>query len=175
MSVRSTFATSLRPALLTVLLVVFTFASAAEVLAQRAFLNVPGIPGDSTVVGYVDWINVLSIRQSATATSRRSIACDISVVKNIDIAGPALWATAASGMIFPEMLISVVNAGADTSAKLYDIRLRNVRIGAVLASTGAADASETVTLVPQEVTLTFYTQTPSGGAGTPVTQTFGCQ
>jgi type VI protein secretion system component Hcp len=164
-----------RPALLTALILVFSLASAGEALAQRAFLFVPGIPGDSTVEGYVDWINVLSIRQSATASSRRSIACDLSVVKNIDIAGPALWATAASGLIIPEMLISVLKNGADTTAKLYDIRLTNVRITAVQASAGAADASETITLLPQGATLTYYPQSPSGAAVTPVMQSFSCQ
>jgi type VI protein secretion system component Hcp len=164
-----------KPVSIAALVFACSLLSAGEALAQRAFLFVPGIPGDSVVEGYVDWIPVLSIRQTATASSRRSIACDLSVVKNIDVAGPALWATAASGVIVPEMRISVLKNGPDTTVKLYDIRLANVRIGAVQASTGAADASETVTLVPQQVTLTFYTQTPTGGQGTPVEQSFPCQ
>ena len=171
---------SAKPVLMSVLVFVTILASAGEALAQRAFLFVPNIPGDATVEGFVDWINVLSIRQSATST-RRSIACDLSVVKNIDVAGPALWATAASGVMVPEMLISVLKSaveggsGSPTSLKLYDIRLTNVRIGAVQATTAATDSSETVTLVPQTVTLTFYTQTPTGLPGPPVTQSFGCQ
>ena len=165
---------SLKPVSMIAFVLVTILAPATEAFAQRAFLFVPGIPGDSTVEGYVDWISVLSIRQSATTTSRRSVACDISVVKNIDVAGPALWATAASGQMIPEMLISVVKTTAEPS-RLYDIRLTNVRIGAVQASTGAADANETVTLVPQGVTLTFYTQSPTGTAGPPVTQSFSCQ
>lgn len=164
-----------KPVLLTALALACSLLSAREALAQRAFLFVPEIPGDSTVEGYVNWISVLSIRQSATATSRRSIACDISIVKNIDVAGPALWATAASGAALAEMLITVVRNGPDTSAKLYDIRLTNVRITAVQASAGADDASETIALLPQSATLTYYTQTPSGTPGTPVTQSFGCQ
>lgn len=172
---------SVKPRVVTALILFFSLASAGEALAQRAFWFVPGIAGDSTVEGYVDWINVLSIRQSATTSSRRSIACDLSIVKNIDIAGPALWATAASGTTVPEMLISVLKSGVEpgsgspTTLKLYDIRLTNVRIGAVQASTGAAEASETVTLIPQGVTLTYYTQTPTGLPGAPVTQPFACQ
>jgi type VI protein secretion system component Hcp len=175
MSARSTLDTVVKAAVMTALTIAFSLASAGEALAQRAFLFVQAIPGDSTVEGYVDWIAILSIRQSATATTRRSIACDISVVKNIDVAGPALWATAASGVTIPEMLISVLKSGAETNTKLYDIRLTNVRITAVQASTAAADTSETVTLMPQGVTLTYYTQTPTGSPGAPVTQSFACQ
>lgn len=154
-----------------------TLASAGEAMAQRAFLFVPGIPGDSTVEGYVDWINILAIRQTATSTSRRSIACDISIVKNIDVAGPALWATAATGVTVSEMLISVLKNGVaeGEAAKLYDIRLTDVRIVAVQASAGTVDASETITLLPREVKLTYYTQTAAGLPGTPATETFSCQ
>jgi type VI protein secretion system component Hcp len=156
------------------LVLVCALGTASNAFAQRAFLFIPNIPGDATVEGYVDWINVLSIRQTATSSSRRSIACDLSVVKNIDVAGPALWAAAAGGTIVPEMMITVLNNSPEP-IKLYDIRLANVRIGAVQATTGTADASETVTLVPQGVTLTYYTQTPTGGVGSPVTQSFSCQ
>jgi hypothetical protein len=79
------------------------------------------------------------------------------------------------------MLISVRKSGVEpgsgspTSTKLYDIQLTNVRISAVQASAGAADASEAITLLPQGATLTFHPQSPTGGAGTPVTQSFSCQ
>jgi type VI protein secretion system component Hcp len=148
---------------------------AEDALAQRAFLQIPAIPGESVVEGYVGWIDVLSVRQNTAAAARKSIACDVSVVKGIDSAGPALWATAAGGLAVPEMLIVVVREGGDALVKLYDVRLTNVRITGVQATAGAADSSETVTLLPQGVTITYDPQLPTGSQGTPVSQTFSCQ
>ena len=170
-----------RFALLTILALTFTLASAGEALAQRAFMFIPNIAGDATVEGFEDWINVLSIRQNATATSRRSIACDLGVVKNIDVAGPALWMTAATGVVLPEVQISVLRntagegGGSPVMFKLYDIKLTNVRITAVQASAGGADPSETITLLPLGATLTYYQPSPTGGLPTAVTQSFNCQ
>ena len=161
--------------LVAALIVVATLGSVTDVFAQRAFLDIPGIDGDSVVEGYVDQIDVLSIRQNAAATSRRSIACDVSVVKRIDIAGPALWATAASGQVVSEMTITVLRDSGDVSVKVYEIRMTNVRITGVQATTGAGDSSETVTLLPEGVTLTYFTQSPTGGPGPAVSKSFSCQ
>ena len=171
----------LKPISTAVFVTALLFLPARDALAQQAFLLVPNIQGDSTVEGYAGWINVLSIRQSATVSTRKSVACDVAVVKHIDVSGPGLWATAASGALLPEVRITVLRnaaaegAGGSTNSRLYDIRLQDVRVAAVQATTGAADSSETVTFVPQRATLTFYTQTATGLAGTPVEQSFDCQ
>ena len=171
----------LKPLSTAVLVTALLFLSAGNALAQQAFLFVPNIPGDSTVEGYENWINVLSIRQSATASTRKAAACDVSVVKRIDVSGPALWATAAGGALLPEVKIAVLRnaaaegSGGSTNSKLYDIELEDVRVASVQATTGPSDAPETVTFVPQRVTLTFYTQTATGLAGTPVVRSFDCQ
>ncbi len=161
--------------LVAVLIVVSTLGSAANVFAQRTFLDIPGIDGDSVVEGYEKQIDVLSIRQTGAATAKKSIACDLSVVKRIDIAGPALWFAAASGQVFSDMTLTVLREAADVALKLYEIRLTNVRITGVQATAGAVDTSETVTLLPQGVTLTYFTQAPTGGSGPSVSQSFSCQ
>src|SRR5687768_15843724 len=114
--------------LVAVLIVVSTLGSASDVFAQRAFLDIPGIDGGSVVEGYEDQIDVLSIRQTGAATAKKSIACDLSVVKRIDIAGPALWFAAATGQVFSEMTLTVLREAADVALKLYEIRLANIRI-----------------------------------------------
>lgn len=43
------------------------------------------------------------------------------------------------------------------------------------ATAGATDSSETVSLQPQSVTLTYFTQTPTGTPGPPVVHSFSCQ
>jgi type VI protein secretion system component Hcp len=171
----------LKPLSTAVLVTALLFLSAGDALAQQAFLFVPNIPGDSTTEGYENWINVLSIRQSATASTRKSVACDVSLVKRIDVSGPALWATAASGALLPEVRIAVLRnaaaegSGGSTNSMLYDIKLENVRVAAVQATAGTSDSSETVTFGPQRATLTFYTQTATGLPGPSVVQSFDCQ
>jgi type VI protein secretion system component Hcp len=176
MSTRSKESIMIRSRLLTAACVlVGTLGSATTAFAQRAFLDIPGIDGGSVVEGYEHQIDVLSIRQNAAATAKKSLACDLSVVKGIDIAGPALWFTAASGQVFPEMTLTVVRNSGDVAFKLYEIRLTNVRITAVQATAGTAESSETVALVPQEVTLSYFTQNPTGGPGPTFSKTFACQ
>jgi type VI protein secretion system component Hcp len=108
-------------------------------------------------------------------------ACDVSVVKNLDSAGPALWAAAASGLTFPQMTIVVLKSGfapgpgAPIISRLYDIRLSNVRIGSVESSAGDTDSSETITLQPQGVTITYFVQQPDGTPGNPISQSFSCK
>ena len=171
----------IRVVLSAALVVAFSLGVCGNAFAQRAFLNIPGIPGESTVEGYAGWIDVQAIRQNASLTAKKALACDVSVVKHIDAAGPALWAAAASGLSVPEMLMTVLKSGLEGGAgapvliKLYDIRLSNVRVAGIQAAAGTADSSETVTLVPQAVTLTYYTQTQTGAVGQPVTQSFSCQ
>jgi type VI secretion system Hcp family effector len=152
-----------------------TVGSAANVFAQRAFLDIPGIVGGSVVEGYENQIDVLSIRQNGAATAKKSIACDLSVVKGIDVAGPALWFAAASGQVFSEMTLTLLRDAADVTFKLYEIRLTNVRITGVQATAGNTDSSETVMLLPQGVKLSYFTQAPTGGSGPTVSQSFSCQ
>ena len=128
-----------------------TLGLASTASAQRAFLDIPEIPGDSVVEGFEGSIDVMSIRQNTAGTAKKSAACDVSVVKGLDSAGPALWATAASGLTLSEMVIVVLRNSPDTVVKLYEIRLSNVRIGSVQSTVGATDSSETVTLLPQGV------------------------
>jgi type VI protein secretion system component Hcp len=166
----------IRPRLLVAACVVLgTLGSAPTAFAQRAFLDIPGIAGGSVVEGYENQIDVLSIRQSGAATAKKSIACDVAVVKGIDVAGPALWFAAASGQVFAEMTLTVLRDGADVDFKLYEIRLTDVRITGVQATAGTTDSSETVMLVPQGVKLSYFTQLPTGGPGPTTSQTISCQ
>lgn len=149
-------------------------AGSASAQQFQTFMFVPGIPGEATDAQHQNWIELLSMSQDAAA-SKRAAACNVAVLKKLDSAGPALWVAVASGQIFPEIKIEVVKSGGDTSFKLYDIRLGNVR----LTSTGLSGSSEIpiefIAMVPQFVTLTYNRQAPDGSIvpGTP--QTVSCQ
>jgi type VI secretion system secreted protein Hcp len=142
--------------------------------AFRTFLFVPGIPGDAIDAQHTDWIEILSMSQGLTGT-KKAVACsDLAVMKFLDRSGPALWAAAAVGQVFPEIHIEVVRAG-DTEVVVYDIRFSNAKVTSINTSGSSELPTESVSFSYQSLTLTFNRQTSTGAIipGTP--QTVTCQ
>lgn len=155
---------------------VVTAMGTGEAYAQqfRTYMLVPGIAGSSVDVGREGWIDVLSLSQGVSS-ARRSVACsDVSILKVLDQAGPALWAAAAARQTFSEIRIEVAR-GAETPAVVYDIRLSNARVTSSQTSGSGDQPVEGVSFSYDAVTLTFNTQAPGGGTipGTP--QVITCQ
>lgn len=138
------------------------------------FMLVPGIAGDSTHERHQDWIEVLSLSQTLDATGKRRSSCDIQVVKELDLAGPLLWAAAVSGQVFPEVRVELVRAG-ETSSVLYEIKLGNVHVSTISTSSGGSSIVESLSLAAETATLTYFTQKPDGTAGPPVSATVSCK
>jgi type VI secretion system secreted protein Hcp len=146
-----------------------------EAYAQfQTFMLVPGIPGDATDAQHPDWIEILSMSQGATST-KKTVACsDLSVLKFLDRSGPALWAAAAVGQVFPEIRIEVVT-GSDTRIVIYDLRFVNAKVTSINTSGASELPTESVSFSYQSLTLTFNRQSSTGVIipGTP--QTISCQ
>ena len=157
------------------LLFAFMAVGSGEAYASfRTFLLIPGIAGDTTDEAHRDWIEVLSMSQGVTGT-KRSVACsDLSVMKYLDRSGPALWAAAAVGQVYPELHIEVVQTG-ETAVVVYDLRFTNAKLTSVQTSGSSELPTESVSFSYQSLTLTFNKQSPTGGVipGTP--QTINCQ
>ena len=148
----------------------------SEAYAQqyRSYMLVPGIPGSSVDDGHRDWIEVLSMSQGVSSV-KKSVACsDVSIMKVLDQAGPALWAAAAARQVFPEIRIEVVRTG-DFGGVVYDIRLSNARVTSTQTSGSSELPTESVSFSYDSVTLTFNTQDPKGGIHPGVPQTITCQ
>jgi type VI protein secretion system component Hcp len=80
-----------------------------------------------------DWIDILSMSQGAIST-KKSVACsDLSVMKYLDRSGPALWAAAAIGQVFPEMRLEIVKEG-ETPVVVYDVRLTSAKVTSISTS-----------------------------------------
>jgi type VI secretion system Hcp family effector len=135
---------------------------------------VPGIPGSSVDDGHKDWIEVLSMSQGAVST-KKSVACsDVSIMKVLDQAGPALWAAAAVRQLFSEIRVEVVKSG-EFSGVVYDIRLSNARVTSTQTSGSSELPIESVSFSYDSVTLTFNTQDAKGGIHPGTPQTINCQ
>ena len=149
---------------------------AAEAHAQplKTFLNVPGIPGDSTDAQHPEWIEVLALTQGGTAT-RKSIVCsDLQVIKSLDRSGPPLWAAAALGQSFEEIRLEIVS-GVDTRKVVYDVKLGNAKVTSISTSGSSELPIESVSFSYQTLTLTFNRQSSTGAIIPGVPQTIDCR
>lgn len=147
-----------------------------EAYAQqyRTFMLVPGIPGSSFDEAHRDWIEVLSMSQGVSST-KKSVACsDVSIMKVLDQAGPALWAAAAVRQVFPEVRIEVVRGG-ESSGVVYDIRLSSAKVTSTQTSGSGELPTESVSFSYDSITLTFNAQDAKGAIHPGTPQTIACQ
>ncbi len=170
---------------LSLLLVLSTIAMVAQKASatDQLLMHVPGIPGSSAV--RADWIDLFSFSGTAVAPASNGTArgtqsstqpCQITVLKQLDIAGPRLWAATVTGQTFKTVELQVLQGtGTPTTNLIYDILLTNAEITAV-ADSGASSEfpTESVTFKAASLTLAFTPQNDDGSPGTPVTTTFAC-
>ena len=156
-----------------VVFVALLAGAGAASAATDTFMLVPGIPGSSVTVGHENWIDVISLQQSFPGQLRKGTACDVTVVKGLDIAGPKLYLAAVTGQIFPEIKIEVVKVGA-APLTFYQLKLTNAIISSITTSGNSTSIVESVVISPQSAMLSFFPQNPDGAPGSPITATIPC-
>ena len=154
-----------------------TAASAASA-GEQIVMQVPNIPGSSTLRDHSGWIDVLSFAGSAVAPTSVSGAppCQMVVQKPLDIASPHLWVATVTGQIFgtnTPIRIQLIKPGPGSPFVLYDIQLENAQFTSIGDSGSNALPLETLTFKATRVILTFNTQNPNGTT-TPTTTSFAC-
>lgn len=151
-------------------------ASSGAAQTFDTFLLVPGVTGGSQDAKHKGWIDVISLSQTLNqGDPKKSLAvCSLSALKVLDIAGPALWAAAASGQVFADVAIEVQKTSA-VPVVFYTIHLANARITSVQTKVDSDTFPvEQVVIAPQSATLEFRTQNSDGTSGTPSTSTVTC-
>ena len=180
--IRRIISISLLPFLVVIAIAMAPTAASAQI---QIFAKIGDIAGGSTIAidDIKDWIDVISLHQAYP--SNKKGACQVEIVKGIDIAGPKLWLAAVQRTHIPEAKIEVMApAGGGTLSKLYTIYLKEVAITSI-ATAGeptptVADTfqgitfAETVTLSGTEVELTYYPVNPDGSPGGKVSTKFEC-
>ncbi len=153
--------------------------------AQKIFVNVSGIPGESTDANYKDWIDaslysdgvffVGSFTGQGGGQAGRSEFDPIRIVKSLDKASPKLRQAAAAGKHINNVTIDIIKPETVTS----DVRVGPILIARiVLTDVLITEVSLTVNLsdLPQEavtfdflkIMLTYYPRNLDGSIGTPV-------
>jgi type VI secretion system secreted protein Hcp len=147
-----------------------------EAYAQqyRTYMFVPGIAGSALDAAHKDWIEVLSMSQGVSSTKKAVDCSDVSIMKVLDQAGPALWAAAAVRQVFPEVRIEVTKGG-EFPGVVYDIRFSNAKVTSSQTSGSSELPMESVSFSYDSITLTFNPQDAKGAIHPGVPQTISCQ
>jgi len=169
----------LKSSVLGLLLTALVSLGASQPAAAQSFntfLLIPGVPGSSLDERHKNWIDVLSLSQGLAPIDPKKllVACNLTVVKSLDVAGPLLWFAAASGQVFPDTTIEVAKAGG-TQVVFYVIRLANTKIASIQTIVKAdAFPVEQLVLSPESATLEMREQRPDGTLGATVSRTIAC-
>jgi type VI protein secretion system component Hcp len=149
-------------------------AFGAMAASADIFLRVPGVDGESTAVGYEDWIVI-----EAMSIGFADRTCSgISLVKSLDRASPALSASAITGQLFPSMTLAVTKAslGPGAAGQYLTLVMTNVVVSAVSVS-GASTSGppfESLSLQAGVVTMVYRPQRSDGTLGSPIESILTC-
>jgi type VI secretion system secreted protein Hcp len=161
------------------------------VAATDIFLKLSDIKGESIDDKHKDEIEVLSWSWGVVGANRNSpkpqqpvgpgqpaCASDISIMKTVDKASPALFQRAATGTSIPTATFSVRKAGSEQQdflvITLSDVKVTSVQQG---GSGGEDRPTESISLNFSGATVTYTQQNVAGAVATPVTATIpaSCQ
>jgi type VI secretion system secreted protein Hcp len=122
-------------------------ASAQE--TYRTFLKIDGIPGDSTVLGHQDEIEVRAFSSGVEnltdnsgggrASQTRPVFSPIFVAKNIDQTSPLLFVACATGKQLRKVTLTVAKVSSAGTVDFLKIVLSNVTITKVETSGDSGD------------------------------------
>ncbi len=109
------------------------------VSAQKGFIKMGDIKGESTDRAHQDWIVIESFSQAlesqrttGAARSRNMITVpDVKFSKSLDKSTPILMKSCSNGQVLPEVVMEML---ADDGKPLYRVTLGNVRISGINSS-----------------------------------------
>ena len=153
-------------------------------MAERWFLKVDGIVGDSTDVNHKDEIDVLSWSWGVTQTGGGATGAgggagkaafqDFHFVSRIGKASPKLFLSCATGTHHKTASLSGVRtAGKSPSSEFLKYKLSDVTVTSDQYSGSEGDIpAEQFSLNYSKIEVTFTPQAPTGAAGTPIKAAF---
>ncbi len=154
----------------TVMAVCF-FGPASVLAADEVYLQLEGISGDATTKGFGGAVEILNwdwgmTRRVGRAAKARTTAKinfqQLNIVHHLDSATPGLMQMCATGKRIANARLSLRRQGAPSAYLIID--MKNILVSSVEVSGSSSDTrpSETVSLQPGEVRLTYATVDRSG-------------
>lgn len=146
--------------------------------AQKGFIKMGDIKGESIDRAHQDWIviesfnQVLESQRTTGATRSRNMvtAPDVMFTKSLDKSTPILMKSCTNGQLLPEVVMELI---ADDGKPLYRITLGNVRISGINSSFNC----DPKCLLREEVSLNYskITWQYIDKAGNPIETTYNFQ
>jgi type VI secretion system secreted protein Hcp len=147
-------------------------------MAIDVYLSIDGLKGESSDVAHQGWMECVSVEwgvtqpRSATAstggghTAERAEFEELTFLKHADLASPILMQHCCMGKTLPSAKLEFMRAdGQGDRVKYFEVELRNVLIGHVLAVIQPGDIlTESVGLKFAQIKWRYTQQKISGGA-----------
>jgi type VI secretion system secreted protein Hcp len=159
-------------------LVLFTLSASAAV---NMFLDINGIPGESTVTGHAGQVDVLAwswgmsnpgtTHGAAGTGSAKANFQDLSVTKYVDKSSPLLMLHSANGALISTVTLYVESAnGGANPVQIIKIVMSNVLVTSVSSggSGGEDRLTENITLNFSKIEYDYSPVNPAGGVVTPI-------
>jgi len=151
--------------------------------ADRWFLKLDGVPGESAHVSHKDEIDVQSysfgVSQASSPTTGggggagKAVFQDFHFVTKISKASPKLFLSCATGTHIKEALLSGVRGTGKAQADFIVYKMRDVVITSVQHSDGEANLPmEQLSMNYSKVEISYFPQGTSGKVGPAVTAGF---
>ena len=152
--------------------------------ATELVLKVEGIPGDSSIEGHVNEIDVSSVSFGASqtgireaggkASARRSSLTTFAITKTVDKASPKLFLFCATGQPIPTAVLTFRDVQDGAALEYLTITLSDVFISSyqVGASAGSDLATESISISYSKIEYKYVAQLPNGQLAPPVIVTF---
>lgn len=135
-------------------LMMLASALVCESASALILVEIPNVPGDSTLPGYENLI----VAQSTSASFQLNSCDELEVGKRLDKATPLLIAAAVTGLTFPEVKITYLTPSEEgTLNELLTLTLKNVAISSVSSSGSADDLPEEDVALSAQSILVSYT------------------
>ena len=133
--------------------------------SAKIFLELDGIQGESTAVGFENQIELGSLQLGVGRNSKGASFSDVSVTKQLDKSSPDLMLRAANGTTIPSAKVRFTKPGEDQVVYLRYC-FTGVRITGFSQSSGGDPPSESVSFSYASIVQSYTQQAATGGAGT---------
>jgi type VI secretion system secreted protein Hcp len=143
--------------------------------SAKLFLELPGVPGESQVVGFEDQIVLQSFQLGVgnsvgTSSSGQKMAgkasfSEMTVTKGLDRASPELMLRTANGMVSPTARLRLTRTTAEGESTILRYCFTQVRFSGWSQSSGGETPSESLSFSYATI-VQSYTQQSGSGSGT---------
>jgi type VI secretion system Hcp family effector len=148
--------------------------------ADKTYVNIVGIPGQSTDPGHASWIDANALDTKVTRGSGGlATFADIAILKGTDKATPLLHAAVTSGQIFSDVTVEGCRQGQSGQECYYRLELLGALVtGVDLSGSSCVGPGACTPAQTESVTLSFrtikwvYTPYTNGTPGTPVSRCY---